>query len=107
MISLDGIWMQNRTIALLLHYYIVASNPLLLICLSMCEQIDKLEDGHPGRYRVTAVYSNGGEVVEEYNTVNFTSHMSNKSSMCPVHMYAAGFKSCMSSCCVCGGHFPV
>lgn len=33
-------------------------------------QIEQIEKGEPGRYRVTAQTNEGAEVVEEYNTVS-------------------------------------
>lgn len=35
------------------------------------EKIEKIEDGEPGKYRVTSKMSDGTEVVDEYNTVMF------------------------------------
>jgi len=32
-------------------------------------KIEQIEDGKPGKYRVTAKTSDGKEIVEEYNTI--------------------------------------
>lgn len=33
-------------------------------------QIEKLEDGQPGKYRVTGKYDDGMEFTDEFNTVS-------------------------------------
>ena len=41
-------------------------------------QIEKLEDGQPGRYRVTGKMNNGEEFVDEFNTVSLQLHITIK-----------------------------
>jgi len=33
-------------------------------------QVEKVEDGNPGLYRVTALMNDGSEIVDDYNTVS-------------------------------------
>ena len=40
------------------------------VVLLYCVQVERLEQGKPGRYRVTAQTTDGKEVVGEYNTVS-------------------------------------
>ena len=49
------------------HVVCINSVVILLVWL----QVEKIEDGEPGKYRVTAKMSDGTKVVDEYNTVSF------------------------------------
>ena len=41
-------------------------------------QVEKVQDGSPGLYRVTGLMNDGSEVVDEYNTVTSRGQLSCK-----------------------------
>lgn len=49
--------------------FVLVVGLLIIFCWS-CSQIEKLEDGQPGKYRVTGKYDDGMEFTDEFNTVS-------------------------------------